>query len=176
MGGSPLGTPLALSVGPGSHGLLFSLCPPGGGVGWGGGSGLEQGSGASGARPPPAQGRLTPGRPTSPPVTVCPGMGLIQPGAALMWGLGGWGGASAHPILCPSRKSPALGRERGTGWAGCGRLGYSLWLPRLPAISSWGRDTVTHPPGIRTLHLLFIGTAQTTDLACPHSPRTKNPT
>ena len=85
-GAAPLELPLHCLLGR-LLGLLFSLRPQGGGVGWGGGSGLEHGSGASGAPPPLEQGRLSPGRPTSPPVTMCPGVGLIQPGAGLMWGL-----------------------------------------------------------------------------------------
>lgn len=170
--GRPLGTPLALSVRqgvsafPARSGLLFSLRPRGEGRdGWEGGGG--------GVRRPPGQGRLGPG-------IVHTGVGPSN----ATWG-GGVGRMRGPPRASPCPFLPAgpqlLGDSR-TGWEReAGRASRCRAVAPAAAwqLAAQGRDAVTHPPGIRTLHLLFIDTLPTADLALLPSvvkSRTKNPT
>lgn len=161
-GGCPLGTPLALSVRPGVSAsqarsrLLFSLRPQGGG--W------EEGGG--GARLPPGLGRLGPG-------TVHPGMGPMPPEAG---GMRGPPNASLAPLPLPFPQVPRSWARAGRGPAGPGagrRAGVrcrAVAPAAARALAARGRDAMTHPLGIRTLHLLLIDTPQTADLARPRSP------
>lgn len=73
--------------------------------------------------------------------------------------------ASPGPFL-PA--GPQLLGDSRTGWEReAGRASRCRAVAPAAAwqLAAQGRDAVTHPPGIRTLHLLFIDTLPTADLA-----------
>lgn len=176
-GDCPLGTPLPLALGPGvsasqarsGYCSAFARREEGWDrVGRGGGKRPEGNGG--GARLAPELGRLAARRPASRLRTVRPGLGLPQPEAERMRRPPG---ASPGPSPWPSRRSPAPRRQRAR--AGSRKPGRaSRCRAEAPAavraLSARGRDAMTHPPGIRTLHLLFIDTPPTADPARPLSP------
>lgn len=130
-------------------------------MGWDGGSGGRRTAAARGWHP-------TWG--TSPRRTVRPGVAFPKPQAER---LRRPPGASPSPFPCPSRRSPAPRRQRAR--AGSRKPGRVSWCcaeapAAARALSARGRDAMTHPPGIRTLHLLFIDTPPTADPARPLSP------
>lgn len=97
-------------------------------------------------------------------------------------GSGGCGGRLAPPQARSCPAGPQLLGDSRTGWEReAGRASRCRAVAPAAAwpLAAQGRDAVTHPPGIRTLHLLFIDTPPTADLALLPSvvkERTKNPT
>lgn len=141
-----------------------------------GGTGRDGVGGAAGGEPRrrrAAGTRAGAPRCTAPPLSAedgAPGSGSPRPAAERVQRPPG---ASPGPFPCPSRSSPASwgprarARSRRPGRASrC-----SAEAPAAArALSARGRDAMTHPPGIRTLHLLFIDTPPTADPARPLSP------